>query len=115
MREQAESPRLPAEGEETNRLSTPRIASPVDLVNVDEMLRNLPIGARVFNLACWRWRRCPSCRSVFPAGRFQPVRFAQPWTPRAEVLRRCPGCGYVASTWSFHVVRERHAAKAVGS
>ena len=59
----------------------------------------------------WRFRRCPSCRTVRGAGEFLAVRFGPSWTD-GRISRRCPACGHVAPTWRFRVVRERRGGVA---
>jgi hypothetical protein len=55
----------------------------------------------------WRFRRCPRCSAVHPAGEFVAVRYGPNWTD-GRISRRCPGCGHVAPTYKFQIVRERH-------
>ena len=55
----------------------------------------------------WRYRRCPWCRVVLPAGLFRCLDVGEHWRgPQAR--RACPRCGYVALTRAFPVIRERH-------
>jgi hypothetical protein len=62
-------------------------------------------------MTAWRFRRCPSCQSVYAAGRFRPVRFDVPWTGVGRVERQCPGCDHRAPTAHFEVVREYHPVR----
>jgi hypothetical protein len=55
----------------------------------------------------WRWRRCRACQTVEHAGAFTAERYGPSWQ-LGDVPRRCPNCGYVAATWRFQIVRERH-------
>jgi hypothetical protein len=61
-------------------------------------------------MGVWRWRRCPQCSQVAPAGAFAYVgRYAATWGANGGAQRRCPNCGHTAPTWKFGVVREKHA------
>lgn len=59
----------------------------------------------------YRYRRCPQCRSVFPAGHLKVLRLGQGhWHSRGGSLRRCPFCDHVAFTQRFAVVGDRRMA-----
>jgi len=58
----------------------------------------------------WRYRRCPSCQRVYPAGSIKPMVFGSHWEQRGYSKRQCPGCGRTAPTYAFEVVRERRAS-----
>ena len=60
----------------------------------------------------WRWRRCPQCGGVERASEFRCLDVGPSWNPDGPMDRECPNCGYVAATWQFQVVRERHPALA---
>ena len=55
----------------------------------------------------WRFRRCPACAVVLAASEFVAINYGSSWTPDGGMRRRCPECGYRASTWRFQVVREK--------
>ena len=59
----------------------------------------------------WRWRQCPACRTVLPAGQFvwtwTDDYWEQPWT-NGRHERMCPACCHQGRTADFAVVRERH-------
>ena len=58
-----------------------------------------------------RWRRCPACALVMPAGElltYLDARWDIAWTS-GEMRRVCPSCGYRGRTPDFMVVREQHA------
>ena len=52
----------------------------------------------------YKYRQCPKCKKVFPAGEFEPVDIfeGEPW--HSDFQRICPGCGYRDSTANFLVV-----------
>jgi len=59
----------------------------------------------------YRYRRCPQCRAVFPAGQLGVLRYgAGNWRKRGGALRRCAECGHVAFTQDFGVVSDRRMA-----
>ena len=64
-------------------------------------------SSKIRNPRVWRWRRCPGCRGVFPAGKLAPVNIGNPWG-NGVMKRRCPSCGVVRATAAFLVVREKH-------
>jgi len=66
-------------------------------------------------MTAWRIRRCPSCRSAFPAGQLGVVNFGAHWGQEGRALRQCPKCGHRAPTSSFGVVHERHGAPTTGA
>jgi len=55
----------------------------------------------------YRYRRCPSCKIILPAGRFPVLRFGGGWGKGTQA-RRCPSCGFKGASYTFTVVRERH-------
>lgn len=56
-------------------------------------------------MTAYRFRRCPSCRAVFPGGELKPLRFGPGhWHERGGSLRRCPKCGHVGFTQQFREV-----------
>jgi hypothetical protein len=61
-------------------------------------------------MAAWRWRQCPACRKVMPAGelltRWSDDYF-EPWATGA-IRRVYSDCGFLGRTNDFAVVRERH-------
>jgi NAD-dependent dihydropyrimidine dehydrogenase PreA subunit len=58
----------------------------------------------------WRWRRCPRCFEVHPAGDFEIIGTYRPgWNVRDTLGRSCPSCRFVGRTNEFVVVRESHA------
>jgi len=59
-------------------------------------------------MTAWRYRRCPSCRRVFPGGELRPVSYGAHWGARGTAKRRCPCCGFIAPTHYFGIVREKH-------
>jgi hypothetical protein len=60
-------------------------------------------------MTAWRFRRCPGCGEVMPAGKLVQVTFGPNWNGGSSE-RRCPRCGFQGSTYQFRVVRERRAA-----
>ena len=56
-------------------------------------------------MATWRFRRCPECKTVAPAGDFTCVDFGAQWQAKGYARRRCPSCGHVAATRDFRIVR----------
>lgn len=63
----------------------------------------------------YRYRRCPSCRGVFPAGELRPLRFgAGHWHSKGGSLRRCPKCGKTGFTQSFPTVNEAGKREGAG-
>jgi hypothetical protein len=55
----------------------------------------------------WRWRCCPSCKSVERASDFKVVGGYRPgWDQHGTMRRSCPNCGHVGPTGTFQVVRE---------
>ena len=64
---------------------------------------------RAGTVRAWRFRQCPSCRTVHAAGDLTAVRLGPNWAD-GRTSRRCPSCGHIAPTWQFRVVRERRAS-----
>ena len=56
----------------------------------------------------WRYRQCPSCQEVFPAGELKVVKIGSGWNSYGTMLRRCPVCGRQGQTNEFHVVHNQH-------
>ena len=56
-----------------------------------------------------KYRQCPKCKGVFPAGEFEPVDIfeGEPWHDNFH--RRCPKCGHIDSTSHFPIVRKRRS------
>jgi len=55
--------------------------------------------------AVYRYRRCPVCRKVMPAGELGIVNYhGSHWHDKGGSMRRCPGCGYTGFTQDFEVV-----------
>jgi hypothetical protein len=65
-------------------------------------------------MAAWRFRRCDRCGHVARASDFLALAPYGGWGT-GEAQRECPGCGVVAPTASFPVVRERHAPSYAGA
>jgi len=50
----------------------------------------------------YRYRRCPKCLGIFPAGQLKIVNYhGNHYHTRGGSLRRCPKCGKVAFTQDF--------------
>jgi len=60
-------------------------------------------------MGAWRWRKCPACGVVLPAGQLIQVQYGSHWV-RGYSLRQCPQCGRRGRTSEFQVVREKHPA-----
>lgn len=62
-------------------------------------------------MSAWRFRRCPRCRQVSPAGQLVALIYGPAWQ-HGTTLRACPtpGCGYRGKTSDFPVVREARVA-----
>jgi hypothetical protein len=57
----------------------------------------------------YRWRRCPSCRAVRPAGQFTMLTYRKTsWNDTAKRGRRCPNCGHTGPGFTFKVVAGEH-------
>jgi hypothetical protein len=65
-------------------------------------------GDRMARERIYKYRRCPKCKGVFPAGEFEPVDVFEeegiPW--HGDFLRECPGCGYKNTTSNFPIVNK---------
>jgi len=57
-------------------------------------------------MTIWRYRRCPSCRVVFPGEGLKPLRSGYR-RKRGGNLRRCPSCGHTAFSQAFAVADKR--------
>lgn len=62
-------------------------------------------------MMAWRFRQCPACREVVPAGDLVAVGGGVPWTD-GRMLRTCPLCQHEGETREFEVVYETEAALA---
>lgn len=59
-------------------------------------------------MSAWRFRQCPACDAVVPAGELLPLKYRRPhWQQQGYSLRRCPVCSHVAQTQEFRVVEDR--------
>jgi hypothetical protein len=54
----------------------------------------------------WRFRQCPRCRAVLPAGELIQLAMGAQWNQRGTSRCKCPRCGYHAARSLFRVVRE---------
>ena len=54
----------------------------------------------------WRFRMCPNCREVFPAGELRQLTYGSNWRDRGGSTCACPGCGHRAPRAQFRVVRD---------
>lgn len=57
-------------------------------------------------MTAWRYRRCPHCGRIHPAGKLRPVEYGAHWNAKGYAERQCPSCGTVAPTMAFAVVRD---------
>lgn len=57
----------------------------------------------------WRFRRCPACRGVLPAGRLVQLDLGSQRRTSGSSRCRCPFCGYTASRAESTIVREARA------
>jgi hypothetical protein len=61
--------------------------------------------------AVYRYRQCPVCRKVMPAGEFGIVNYhGAHWHDKGGSMRRCSGCGYTGFTQDFKVVESDGSA-----
>jgi hypothetical protein len=61
-------------------------------------------------MVAWRFRQCPGCRRVMPAGElvtYWEGSYDEPWGC-GDMRRVCPWWSYRGRTADFAVVRERH-------
>ena len=74
--------------------------------------RSMDLGfdRRAIIMVSWRWRRCPNCTRVLPAGALIQVEYGSHWNRGGSSQRQCPQCGFLGYTYQFKVVREKHNA-----
>jgi predicted RNA-binding Zn-ribbon protein involved in translation (DUF1610 family) len=60
----------------------------------------------------WRFRKCPACGAVRAAGEYRIVGSFRPGWRDGDLQRACPACGHIGRTYTFPVVREKHAEAA---
>ena len=54
----------------------------------------------------WRFRRCPACFDVFPAGQLRQLDYGGNWNGAGISRCACPGCGHRAQRYLFRVMRD---------
>jgi len=53
----------------------------------------------------YRYRQCPDCGQVMPAGEVQIINYhGDHWHDKGGSMRKCPYCGHVDFTQAFKVV-----------
>ena len=60
----------------------------------------------------YRYRKCPDCSKVFPAGLLISLYYGAQWRKKGYAKRRCPECGYIGRTKDFRVVSDERRAAA---
>lgn len=58
----------------------------------------------------WRFRRCPGCLEVFPAGKLRQLDYGANWQERGDSRCQCPYCGLRGQRSVFTVVRDERLA-----
>ena len=62
----------------------------------------------------YRYRQCPRCRVILPAGQFGPARLGPgAWHTGGRWPRECPACGCVGATRDFARVEAEHDEEAI--
>lgn len=56
-------------------------------------------------MSVWRFRQCPKCREVLPAGDLVTTVDGPSWG-EGEMTRSCPLCGHTGQTKDFPVVHQ---------
>ena len=53
----------------------------------------------------WRFRQCPECLEVFPAGKLRMLGLGPYWATAGAAPRTCPACNYIGETNEFQIVQ----------
>ena len=59
----------------------------------------------------YRYRECPDCSEVFPAGQLFNLYYGAKWR-KGYARQRCPECGYRGRTKDFCIVLDERRAAA---